>query len=332
MKRVAVLGAGSWGTAVAMSLSRRHEVVLWGRDPAQVAAMEAQRQNSRYLPGQFFPSNLKLTSEFGNALNAAVDLLVIGVPLSGLRGVVDAIQSDTAWMRRSCGLVLLCKGIDSSTLERPSQIVAKKLALPVAALSGPSFAKELAQGLPTAVVLSGESDRFIAHAQSLLHGDSLRVYASHDLVGVEIGGAAKNIVAIAAGISDGLGLGSNARAALITRGLSEITRLALAMGGQTQTLSGLAGMGDLVLTCTGDGSRNRRVGLALAKGQSLDRILSELGQVSEGVGSAKAIYQLSIQYGVDMPIARSVKQVLYESYSPNQAFAELMSRDVGWEF
>ena len=316
MKRVAVLGAGAWGTSIATVLAPRLEVTLWARDAAQAQAMARTRRNERYLPGVAIPDAVKITSEFPSA-----DLLLAATPVSGLRDVVKRIDKQSA-------LVWLCKGFEQGSGQLPHQIVEQPRC---GALSGPSFADEVARGMPCALTLASRDAAFARDAAAALHGGRMRVYYSTDLVGVEVGGAVKNVMAIAAGISDGLGLGHNARAALITRGLAEIARLGTAMGGQADTIFGLTGAGDLILTATGDLSRNRRVGLALAAGKKLDEILKSLGHVAEGVYTAREVAKLAKARGVDTPITAAVNDVLDGKLTPKAAVEQLLSRDLKQE-
>lgn len=321
MKRVAVLGAGAWGTAIACVLASRLEVALWARDPAQADAMVRQRRNERYLPEVEIPDSVLVTSRLDEALSHR-RLLLAATPVSGLRELLRAIPQSSA-------VAWLCKGFEEATGSLPHEIAAQALGDRgrFGALSGPSFAEEVARGLPCALTLAAHDGEFAREAAALLHGGRMRVYFSTDLVGVEIGGAVKNVMAIAAGICDGLGLGLNARAALITRGLAEIARLSSAMGGRPETVMGLAGAGDLILTATGDLSRNRRVGLALARGQSLDTILAELGHVAEGVRSAKEVMRLAAKQNVDMPVSETVLGVLDGRLTPADAVERLLARD-----
>ena len=318
MARIAVLGAGAWGTAIACALAARAEVSLWGRDAAQLAAIAQTRRNARYLPGAEIPAGVRVSAE----LPRAADLFLAATPVAALREVLGRIGKDAA-------VVWLCKGFEEGTGALPHQIAGEVLgaAARVGALSGPSFADEVARGLPCALTLAARDAAFAREAAALLHGGRLRVYTSADVVGVELGGAVKNVMAIAAGISDGLGLGMNARAALITRGLAEITRLGVALGGQPETFMGLAGAGDLILTATGELSRNRRVGLELARGKGLKEILSSLGHVAEGVRSAKEVLQLSRKKNIDMPITQAVLEVLEGRLAPAQAAERLLTRD-----
>lgn len=320
----AVLGGGSFGTALAVQLARLgHDVLLWDRNPDRCAEMMLTRRNPRYLPGLELPENLQATSDLAEAVSHA-ELLVPVVPSHALRAV----------MRRAApsvnpGTVVCCatKGIEEGTLETMSTLLAEELPdCPITVLSGPSFAEELAMGLPTTVVVAGPADAAALVADAF-HGGGLRAYHTEDIVGVCLGGSLKNVIAIGCGISDGLGLGQNARAALITRGLAEITRLTVAMGGEPLTLMGLAGLGDLVLTCTGNLSRNRRVGIALGEGKQLPQVLEDLGHVAEGVVTAKSAWHLARKVGVEMPITEQVYAVLHEGRPAKVALAALMGRE-----
>ena len=321
MARVAVLGAGAWGTALASVLSARLEVALWARDPAQAAAMVKSRRNERYLPGIEIPPAVEVVADLARA-TARAELTLLATPVAGLRDVLGRLPQAAA-------PVWLCKGFEEGSGLLPHQIVEEVLGAGArcGALSGPSFAAEVARGLPCALTLAARDAAFARDSAALLHGGRMRVYYSADLVGVEIGGAVKNVMAIAAGISDGLGLGLNARAALITRGLAEIARLGAAFGGSPETLFGLAGAGDLILTATGDLSRNRRVGLELARGRGLAEVLAGLGHVAEGVRSAKEVARIAVARGVDMPVTDAVNAVLEATLSPAKAVERLLSRD-----
>jgi glycerol-3-phosphate dehydrogenase (NAD(P)+) len=320
--KISVLGAGAWGTALGASLSPRHEVVLWGRDAEQCRAIAAGRRNQRYLPEIELPPQLAIEAEFA-AATAAAELVLVATPTAALRDMLARL----APLRRP--VVWLCKGFEPQRAELPHQIAAEVLPSGSAcgALSGPSFALEVARGLPTALTLASADAGFSQATARALHGPRLRVYFSTDVAGVELGGAVKNVMAIATGIADGLGLGANARAALITRGLAEIARLGATLGGRPETFTGLTGAGDLILTCTGDLSRNRRVGLALAQGKKLDDILRELGHVAEGVHTAAAVETRARQLGVEMPITRAVCAVLFGGVSPREAVEQLLARD-----
>jgi glycerol-3-phosphate dehydrogenase (NAD(P)+) len=312
-----VLGAGAWGTALAAALAARHEVTLWARDAAQAEAIGRARANARYLPEIALPDALAVTDRWPQRAH----LLVVATPVAGLRAVLP----------RAAGVpvVWLCKGFEPGTGLLPHQVVAAVLGARAAcgALSGPSFALEVARGLPCALTLASRNAAFARAAAQTLHGGRLRVYHSTDLAGVEVGGAVKNVMAIAVGIADGLGLGQNARAALITRGLAEITRLGVALGGRAETFMGLAGAGDLILTATGDLSRNRRVGLALARGEALAGILAGLGHVAEGVHSARETLRHAARARVEMPITQAVNAVLQGRLTPPQAVERLLARD-----
>lgn len=340
--KIAVLGAGAWGTALAISASLHpqaaHSVTLWARDAEQGAAMQAQRCNQRYLPGIPFPETLTVCSvppEALAALVAAHELVILGTPMSGLRSMLQHIAgcaSPVAW---------LCKGFESPG-SKPFGLLAHEVYAQAAiesiankpapetahygVLSGPSFAQEVARGQPTALVAASSNARVRDALVEAFHSPALRVYASDDVVGVEVGGAVKNVLAIATGLCDGLGLGLNARAALVTRGLAEMTRLGIVLGAKAETFMGLSGLGDLVLTCTGDLSRNRQVGLLLAQGQTLDQAVASLGHVAEGVYSARTVAQRARSLGVDMPITHSVVALLDGRIRPADAVASLMGR------
>ncbi|WP_099665811.1 NAD(P)H-dependent glycerol-3-phosphate dehydrogenase [Janthinobacterium sp. 13] len=325
-RKITILGAGAWGTAVAMALAGRHDVLLWGRNGDAMAAMAASGENS-YLPGFPLPPQLRISADFDAAVAHAGGehgILIAACPVAGLRPMLQQLKDKAIG-----NLVWLCKGFEGGTGLLPHQIVQEVLGdnIPGGALSGPSFAQEVARGLPCALTIASHSAALRSAVVSALHGGTIRVYASDDLVGVEVGGAVKNVLAIATGVADGLGLGLNARAALITRGLAEITRLGTALGGQTETFMGLTGMGDLILTCTGDLSRNRRVGLGLAQGKALDTIVAELGHVAEGVPCAKAVRELARRMGVEMPITNAVAGVLFDGDLPHVMVQQLLSRD-----
>ncbi|WP_296945525.1 NAD(P)H-dependent glycerol-3-phosphate dehydrogenase [uncultured Massilia sp.] len=331
---ITVLGAGAWGTAVAIALAARHDVLLWGRNPDQMARLGAARDNTDYLAGFPFPDTLRVSADLDAAVAhvasgaaaapGAEPLLILACPVAGLRPLLERLKG-----RAIPNVVWLCKGFEYGTGLLPHQVVHEVLGddVPGAALSGPSFAQEVARGLPCALTVASASAALRERVVSLVHGNNIRVYSCDDLVGVEVGGAVKNILAIATGTADGLGLGLNARAALITRGLAEITRLGTALGAQAGTFMGLTGMGDLILTCTGDLSRNRRVGLALAQGKPLDQIVRELGHVAEGVPCAKAVRELAARMGVDMPITNAVAGVLFDGDAAPDMVAQLMERD-----
>ncbi len=322
---IAILGGGAWGTALASTLASRQSVLLWARNQAQIDALSSTHQNTRYLPGITLDSALTFTTKLADAVaHARAGLLIIATPIAGLRPVLRELKS-----LAPTNLVWLCKGFEQDTALLPHQLVQQELGkgLPIGALSGPSFALEVASGLPCALTIGSPHAELRNKVVTAVHGAHIRVYSTDDLVGVEVGGAVKNVLAIATGIADGLGLGLNARAALITRGLAEITRLGTALGGRSETFMGLTGLGDLILTCTGDLSRNRQVGLGLAAGKSLDTITAELGHVAEGVRCVQAVRQLAAAHGVEMPIVDAVDRVLFEQATPQQAIHDLLARD-----
>ncbi|MCD0420772.1 NAD(P)-dependent glycerol-3-phosphate dehydrogenase [Rubrivivax sp. JA1024] len=320
--KIAVLGAGAWGTALAAAAAPRHEVLLWTRDAAQAAEIAATGRNTRYLGDEPLPAGLRVSADRDAALAHCADgLLVIATPMAGLREHLGSLPDDRP-------ALWACKGFESGTGLLGHEL-ARELRPGAAGgvLSGPSFALEVLRGQPTALVAASESDALAAAAVEAFHSDTLRVYTARDIVGVEVGGAVKNVLAIATGIGDGLAAtGLNARAALVTRGLAEMTRLGVALGGQAATFMGLSGLGDLVLTATGDLSRNRKVGLALAAGKALPDILAELGHVSEGVYSAATVLQRARALGVEMPITEAVVEVLEGRVSPETALRRLMGR------
>jgi len=326
---ISVLGGGAWGTALAISLAPRHSVTLWARNAQQVADMRASGKNQRYLPDMPLPSALILQDDFDSALQGA-EIIVLAVPIAALRGTLGKI----ALLPAPVPVIWLCKGFEADTAQLAHQVVAEILppAFPRGVLSGPSFAQEVALGLPTALVLASNNAEFARQAALQLHNPRLRIYTSSDVAGVEVGGAVKNVLAIAAGISDGMGFGYNTRAALLTRGLTEMTRLGIRLGGRAETLGGLSGVGDLILTCTGDLSRNRKVGLLLAQKYDLPFILKELGHVAEGVYTVRAVHHLVQQLTVDMPICEAVYRILYEGVNAASAVEELLSRVPDTEF
>lgn len=339
--QISVLGAGAWGTAAAIAFAARHSVRLWARDEAQVAQMQTQRENQRYLPGCPFPNSLEIHSNLTAAI-ANAELLILATPLAGLRPLLERLQqqySTTSTGSAMPPFIWLCKGLEAATGKLPHQLVAEVFsahprqaaAHAYGALTGPSFALEVARGLPTALTLASPDMAFATQFAHALHGGHVRIYANDDLIGAEVGGAAKNIMAIATGVSDGLGLGNNARAALITRGLVEITRFGTALGAHRDTFTGLTGLGDLILTCTGDLSRNRRVGLLLAEGRTLADIQSSLGHVAEGISTAREVAQRAADMGVNMPITTAVAQLLAGKASPRETVQQLMARDAGPE-
>lgn len=320
---IAVLGAGAWGTAIACAAGVRHPVRLYARDAAQADAMRRDGENARYLPGVRLPSAVTATADLDDALrHARGGLLMIATPTDALRSVLHRVRAASA------PLVWLCKGFEKSSGSLAHEVVQQELGdfADAGPLSGPSFAQEVAEGLPTALTIAG-SDALCQRVTEALHGGALRIYSSDDPVGVEVGGSVKNVLAIASGICDALELGLNARAALITRGLAEMTRLGCALGARPDTFMGLTGVGDLILTATGDLSRNRRIGLALGKGIGKDAALASLGHVAEGVHSAHAVRSRARAVGVEMPITEAVCAVLEGRLTPAQALDRLLARD-----
>ena len=335
--KIIVIGAGAWGTALAMSASQNplatHSVTLWARDSAQAAAMHSQRLNARYLPGMPLPDSLRIIGGPASARADLVrghDMVIVATPMAGLRGVLQQIRDfkqPIAW---------LCKGFEPAA-SGTGGLLAHEIQAQAApdliagVLSGPSFAQEVARGQPTALVAASSQPEVRETLVAAFHSPTLRVYGNDDIVGVEVGGAVKNVLAIATGLCDGLNLGLNARAALITRGLAEMTRLGLALGARMETFMGLSGLGDLVLTATGDLSRNRKVGLLLAQGQNLQQAVASLGHVAEGVYSARTVLQRAQGLNVEMPIAQCVVALVDGRMKPKQAVAALMGRDPSTE-
>ncbi|HRW64814.1 MAG TPA: NAD(P)H-dependent glycerol-3-phosphate dehydrogenase [Candidatus Competibacter sp.] len=324
--RVAVLGAGSWGTALALLLARNgHDVRLWGHDPEEVAPLCRERENRRYLPGVPFPARLNAGADLVEAL-AGVELVLVAVPSHAYGATLARLRP---LLPATAGFAWATKGLEHGSGRFLHEVTLDVLGRdrPTAVISGPSFAVEVACGLPTAVTVAAWD---VAHARrvaAVLHGSNLRAYTSSDVIGVELGGAVKNVLAIAAGIADGLGFGANARAALITRGLAEMVRLGVAVGGQRETFMGLAGIGDLVLTCTDDQSRNRRFGLAIGRGDSAEAASAAIGQVVEGAATVREILRLARRHGVELPITEQVDAVLYHGQSPRRAVENLLARD-----
>lgn len=322
---IAVVGAGSWGTALAIQFARRgHDVRLWGRDQQQVQAMRADGENRRYLPSARFPAKLTAHAELHECLEGA-DIVLVAVPSHGLRETLSLLKPLLGPAVRVCWAT---KGFELSSGQLPHQVAAEVLGdqRPMAVLSGPTFAREVGDGLPTAMTIAASNEQFAADLAGALSGNNFRAYTSADMIGVEVGGAVKNVLAIGAGISDGLGFGANTRIAMITRGLVEMTRLGVALGAHAETFMGLAGMGDLVLTCTDDLSRNRRMGLLLAEGRSIEDAQREIQQVVEGVLAAKAVKEVATKLGVEMPICQQVYSILYEGVPPSEAVGKLMGR------
>ena len=326
--RIAILGAGAWGSALAQHAAAVHPVRLWTRDPAHADALRRERVNARYLPGVAFRHGVEFDSDLATVLDwlrSGPGLLVLATPVAGLRPTLRAIK---ALGGSGTATIWLSKGLERDSGLLPHQVVAQESAgARCGALSGPSFAQEVAAGLPVALTAASADESVAEAAVQAFHHGAARIYRSDDLIGVEIGGALKNVMAIAAGICDGLALGHNARAALITRGLAEISRFGVALGARVETFTGLTGLGDLVLTCTGDLSRNRRVGLGLARGQPLTEVLAELGHVAEGVACAGVVDRSGRALGVELPIVAAVQAVLEGRLAPRDAVLSLLSRE-----
>ncbi|HWW96294.1 MAG TPA: NAD(P)H-dependent glycerol-3-phosphate dehydrogenase [Edaphobacter sp.] len=325
MSRIAILGAGAWGTALALSLARRggHELCLWSHSAALAEQLADAGENLPYLPGFTLPVNIQITSDLPRAIFEA-DILLCVTPSQHLRGIIAHIAP---LLTRNQIILSATKGIEETTFLRMSQVVASVANNPFAVLSGPSFAQEVAAGMPTAVVVASNHAPIAQIIQRDFTSPTLRVYTNDDVPGVELGGSLKNVIALAAGVANGLNLGYNSSAALITRGIAEMTRLAIACGGRRQTLAGLSGLGDLVLTCTGSLSRNRAVGIELGRGRQLPDIIESLhGKVAEGVGSTAAALGLAARYAVEMPITEQMDAILHHNKSPKEAIRELMSR------
>lgn len=322
--KLTVLGAGAWGTALAMTFAERHDVTLWARDALQIEHMQALRENRRYLSGLRFPDALRLSTSFEIACQNS-ELLIVATPIAGLRPTLQTLHA----LGSTTPLIWACKGLEAGSMLLAHQVAAAELAetIPRGTLTGPSFAREVAAGLPAALTLASNDANFAENTALSLHSPRLRVYSGTDLIGAEIGGAVKNVMAIAAGVCDGLQLGNNARAALITRGLAEITRFGIALGARPETFTGLSGLGDLILTCTGDLSRNRKVGLMLAQGHTLDDVLHSLGHVAEGVSTAHEVFRQAAHLGVDMPITTAVCRMLFTHAEARDVVAALMGRE-----
>ena len=328
MAKIAVLGAGAWGTALAMNISQRHQVSLWARNAGHVSGMRKAHANPLYLGDFKFNEQLQVEDDLQAAIRGA-DLILSVVPTAGFRAILQDIK------KLGCQLPIIWanKGLEPHSAKLPYEVALEELGNPQVtgqhwgALSGPSFAAELVRGLPTAVTVAAADEAFSNQAALLIHGANLRVYNSTDVIGVSVGGAVKNIMAIAAGISDGMGFGNNARAAMITRGLAEMTRFGLALGARSETFMGLAGAGDLILTCTGQYSRNREVGLQLASGKSLPDILHGLGHVAEGVNTTAEVMRRAHTMQVDMPITYQVDQVLSHGKTAKDAVVDLLGRE-----
>ncbi|HEY7873392.1 MAG TPA: NAD(P)H-dependent glycerol-3-phosphate dehydrogenase [Rudaea sp.] len=325
MKPVAVLGAGSWGTALAAVLARNGvATTLWGRDPAAIAQMAATRRNARYLPDLELPPTLALSADLAASVRGAGVVLIV-TPSHAFAALLDRLTPHVA---TGTGLAWATKGFDPASGRFLHELVAERLPGTAAAIvTGPSFAREVAQGLPTAVTVHSAIPAFAQQMAQLLHSTHFRAYTGSDMIGAELGGAMKNVLAVATGVADGMRLGLNARAGIITRGLNEMLRLGMAIGARPETLMGLAGLGDLVLTCTGDLSRNRRLGLALGRGVPLKQAVAEIGQVIESVETADTIMRLANHHGLDLPIAHAVQRVLREDITPAEGLRELLARE-----
>ena len=324
-EKITVLGAGSWGTALALLAARNNcRVMLWGHDPEHIKTLAKTRTNAQFLPDFGLPPQVSFTADLEEAVQFS-ELLMVAIPSHAFKATLKKLALTSTRLR----IAWATKGFESEDGALLHQVVAEVFSpeMPSAILSGPTFAREVAMQLPTAVTVASNRLDFARQIAEIFHNERFRVYTSHDIIGVEVGGAVKNVLAIAAGIADGLGFGANTRAALITRGLTEITRLGLKLGGQPETLIGLAGLGDLVLTCTDNQSRNRRFGLALGQGKEKTKILEEIGQEVEGVLAARETYRLAKQYGIEMPISEQTYKVLYEGLPPLAAVQNLLNRD-----
>lgn len=329
--RISVYGAGSWGTALALQLARNGiDVLLWDINPEHIAAYDKARENTNYLPGIPFPDNLRCTDSLEAAVKHANDQLIV-VPSHGFR---DLLKSLKPYLTDKHSVVWATKGLEVGSGKLLHELLIEELGdtVPYGLVSGPTFASEVAKGLPSAMTAAASTEELAQRTAAAFQGGNYRVYTSDDVLGVELGGAVKNVLAIAAGISDGLGFGANARAAIITRGLAEIMRLAESMGAKDDTIMGLAGVGDLVLTCTDDQSRNRRLGLALGQGKDVDTAIEEIGQAVEGAKTSHSIGMLAKKAGVEMPICEYVNKVIYSGLAPEQAVKELLSRQIKSEF
>ena len=326
MERISILGAGSWGTALAILLARNgNSVLLWGHHPDEMRQLQRERSNRRYLPGIPFPENLAITDDMAMAAQSS-KLLLIAVPSHAFRQVLEAIKP---WQTAETCIAWATKGLELDTGRPLHRVVADVLGekTPAAVLSGPTFAGEVAAGQPTAITVASKSVELAGELVAMLHNPCFRAYTSPDVTGVELGGAIKNVLAIAAGIADGLGYGANARAALITRGLAEMMRLGTALGGRPDTLMGLSGVGDLILTCTDNQSRNRRFGLGLGQGRNRETVIAEIGQEIEGIPTAEIVYQLARRNGIEMPITEQIHRILQEGLSPAEAVNNLLVRN-----
>jgi glycerol-3-phosphate dehydrogenase (NAD(P)+) len=323
---IAVLGAGSWGTALAALLARHdYPTRIWGRDPAQIALIEQEHENRRYLPGLRLPDALHASTDLA-ATVASADLVLVVTPSHAFNETLYALAPHR---RPNAGVAWATKGFEPGSGRFLHEVAAEVLGptVPLAVVTGPSFAKEVAQGLPTAVTVHSDDEDFAQQVAEALHGSAFRAYTGTDMLGAELGGAMKNVLAVATGVADGMALGLNARAGLITRGLNEMLRLNMALGGRAETLMGLAGLGDLVLTCTGDLSRNRRLGLALGRGQSIREAVAEIGQVVESVQTCDEVMRLAHRHAIELPISALVQRVLHEEITPREGLRLLLARE-----
>ena len=323
---ITVLGAGSWGTALAALIARHgYPTTLWGRDAAQVASIDARHENTRYLPGVILPDTLRATTDLAAAVGSAGLLLVV-TPSHAFH---DTLKSLAPFRRPECGVAWATKGFEPGSGRFLHEVAGELLGpgVPLAVVTGPSFAREVAQGLPTALTVHSDDEAFAHTVAAALHGSAFRAYTGSDMLGAELGGAMKNVLAVATGIADGMSLGLNARAGLITRGLNEMLRLNAALGGRAETLMGLAGLGDLVLTCTGDLSRNRRLGLALGRGQSIADAVAEIGQVVESVDTVDEVMRLARRHHIELPISELVQRVLHEQITPAEGLKIILARE-----
>jgi len=326
MPNVAVLGAGSWGTALAALVARHgHRATLWGRDAEIVAAIDRDHENPRYLPGLALPASLRATTDLAVAMRDA-DLVLVVVPSHAFADTVRALQPH---LPAGVGVAWATKGFEPGSGRFLHEVAGELVGtgVPLAVVTGPSFAKEVAAGLPTALTVHGTDPGFTQQVADVLHGPTFRAYTGDDMLGAELGGAMKNVLAVATGVADGMQLGLNARAGLITRGLNEMLRLNQAIGGKAETLMGLAGLGDLVLTCTGDLSRNRRLGLALGRGQSLEEAVREIGQVVESVQTADEVMRQAERHGIELPISAKVRAALHGEITPHDGVRDLLARE-----
>ncbi len=323
---ISILGAGSWGTALAIQAARNGcQAMLWGHNPSHIACLAKDNKNNHHLPSQSFPTSLSVTDNLEKAINFS-NIILLSIPSHAFKNTLIRLKP---FLNHKTKIAWATKGFNTDDGLLLSQVVEQELSKEIntAILSGPTFAEEVAKGLPTAITVASETPRFSNQLANLLHNQYFRIYTSPDIIGVQVGGAIKNVLAIAAGIADGLGFGANTRAALITRGLQEIIRLGIKLGGQPDTFMGLAGLGDLILTCTDDQSRNRRFGLALGKGENKENTIKAIGQEIEGVSAARETYLLSLKHKIDMPITEQTYKVLYENLDPRTAVQNLLGRD-----